>query len=152
SSGSAYLPVSTLAIGTHTITAVYSGDTDVLPGTSSAVAQVVRWGDGITGLSILTAPTMVYGQPIRATVSISRAGNAPITLNPAGTINLLDGSALTSPKVASGTLVTQAGVTTATLVGPTLSVGIHPQFTASYPGNTSFVPTLMTSAVPITVT
>jgi hypothetical protein len=40
-SGQASFPISTLTVGTHTITAAYAGDTNFLPSTSPALTQVV---------------------------------------------------------------------------------------------------------------
>jgi hypothetical protein len=85
SSGVATLSLSTLAVGSHSITSVYSGDVNFATATSSALTQLVQDFDltistsggatGITSLTVLPGGTAVY------TFTLSPA--APATSFPA---------------------------------------------------------------------
>ena len=80
---------SKLAVGTHSIVAVYGGDTDDLTGSSSAMSFKVAQDAAAT--SVTASPTAtVYGQSVtfKATVSVSSPGAG----TPTGTVTFKDGS------------------------------------------------------------
>jgi uncharacterized protein (TIGR03437 family) len=96
----------TLAAGSHMITATYSGDA-VFPAASASIQQLVS--KSVTALSLTSsASTTVYGQLVTFTAQGA---------SPAGTVQFLDGSAEIGAAQASD------GV--ATLVTANLSAGTH---------------------------
>lgn len=133
-SGVATFTTSTLAVGTHTITATYGGDTD--HGTSSATfTLVVALATSATTLSIAPNPGVVDA-PITFTALVSSNGVAPT-----GTVTFLSGTTpLGTAPVTNGT----ATFTTSTLAAGTYTI------TASYGGDTDNAPST-SSAVSLTV-
>jgi len=124
--GMASLPVQTLAGGTDSITAAYSGDANFSTSPSNTVSQIVRQQGTNT---VLTSPGVpaVFGQSVTFTVTVNpqSAGTGP----PTGTVALMNGS---NP-VGSGTLT--AGSVTISVAA--LPAGMD-SITAVYAGNTSF--------------
>jgi streptogramin lyase len=118
SGGSATLVTSSLAVGSHSITAVYGGDTYNITSTSNAVVQVVQAITG-TGLGSSKNPSS-FGDSVTFTTTVT-----PSTAT--GTVTFLDG--VTS--LGTGTL--SAGV--ATLATSALNPGMH-SITAQYGGDT----------------
>ncbi len=118
--------VSTLAAGSHPITAVYGGDADFSGSTSSALSQTVNAVSGATSVSIASsANPSTAGQSVTFTAAVggSSAGT------PTGTVAFKDGAvALASTSLNGGS----ASVTTSTL-----SVGSH-SITAVYSGDGNF--------------
>ncbi len=126
-----------LAVGSHSITAVYSGDTDDITSTSAVLTFNVA--KNVTTAVITAVPTAtVYGESVKfkTTVAISGAGSGP----PTGTVTFMDGTTT----LGTGTLSTSAGVTTATFTTAALAVGSH-SITAVYSGDTDDISS--TSAV-----
>jgi YVTN family beta-propeller protein len=123
SAGKASMKLASLAVGTHSITAAYSGDANHSSSTSAALTQVVN--QAATSASLATAGTpSVYGQSgvITATVKV----NSPGTGTPAGTVIFtVDGN--------PGQPVTlSSGKAAMPLAG--LSAGTH-QIVATYSGD-----------------
>jgi hypothetical protein len=117
----AALATSALAVGSHPITAVYSGDADDATSTSPPVNQVVNAvGPGATSTTLLSSlnPSLV-GQSVTFTATV--AGTSPT-----GSVTFFDG-------VASLGVVALAG-NTAVLTTSSLAVGVHP-ITAAYSGD-----------------
>jgi Big-like domain-containing protein len=116
----------TLAAGSHAITAAYSGDTSFATSTSASLSQSVNLAPSTVTVQPSTTATTA-GQPITFTVTIT-AG----TGTPSGTVTFLDGdNALgTATLDANG----QASLTLASL-----SVGRH-TITASYSGDATHAP------------
>ena len=136
SSGEATFSTSTLTVGTHSITAVYAGDTNFTTSTSTAVSQVVQPGGRRPPLTSGTNPS-VSGQSVTFTATVAAA--SPGSGTPTGTVNFLDGTTT----IGTGTL-NSSGV--ATFSTSTLtSVGTH-SITAVYSGDTNFA-TSTSSAV-----
>ena len=124
--GRATLDVSTLAIGTHPITAVYSGDTDFTTSTSLAMPQSVGLED--TETVVTSAPaTPVYGQTVTLTATVTPAAGGPVT----GTVTFFEG---VTPLGAAAT-VNDAGV--ATFETASLGAGDH-TITAVYSGDDAY--------------
>lgn len=126
--GAANLSSSTLAAGTHPITAVYSGDASNAPSTSPVLNETILAVSTTTVTSSLN-PAIVT-QPVTLTAAV--AGN-----NPTGTVQFLDGSANL------GAAIPLAGGT-ATLTTSALSAATH-AITAVYRGDAANAPS--TSAV-----
>ena len=119
--------ISTLAGGTHTITAVYSSDPKFVSSTSSAISQVVTGGSVSATSTLLTSSSnpSTVGAPITFTAAVSSQAAGTIT----GTVTFFDGST----QIGTGTL---AGGTASVSTG-TLTQGTH-SITAQYGGDSNF--------------
>src|SRR5439155_454519 len=119
---------SSLAIGSHTITASYSGDGNFAASTG-ALTQTVGKGNSSTVVTASVNPT-VWGQSVTftATVSGSSAGN------PTGAVVFSDGGT----SIGQRNLSTTGTTTTASFSTSSLAVGSHP-ITASYGGDGNFL-------------
>jgi hypothetical protein len=132
-SGTATLTVSTLAVGTPSITADYGGSTNFSISDSTALTQTVD-KDSTTSTVTSSLNPSTFGQSVTFTATV--IANAPGTATPAGSVTFKDGvKTLGSANLSSGTAV----FTTSTLTS-----GTH-QITAVYVGNASFITS--TSAV-----
>ncbi|MFC6646386.1 Ig-like domain repeat protein [Granulicella cerasi] len=119
-----------LTLGSHTITAVYSGDSENAASTSPAVTQVVKQSSTLTLGS--SANPITVTQSLTLTASIAVASGTPT-----GTVSFL------SDGVTLGTVaLTSAG--TATYTTSSLAVGTH-AITATYSGDTSNAPATSTA-------
>lgn len=120
--GTANFPTSTLGAGTHSITAVYVGDTNFTSSTSPAISQVVTTATSSTALAASPNPAgFTAAVTFTATVTTPTGGAAT------GTVTFLDGGAA----VGSG-ILNASGV--ATFTTSTLAAGAH-TFTALYGGD-----------------
>ena len=126
--GSATLSTSALSVGTHSITAVFGGDSNYAASTSSVLSQ------GVTGSAVSTSTTLssspnpsTFGQTVVLWATVTAASGSGI---PAGDVTFMDGSTVlgSSPIDASGV---------ATLLISSLSVGAH-SIAATYVGNGSY--------------
>ncbi|MFK4145116.1 beta strand repeat-containing protein, partial [Streptomyces sp. NPDC004065] len=124
--GTATLTTSTLAVGSHALTAVYSGDTNFTGSTSPVDTQTVDQADTSTTLTSTPDPS-VFGQPKTLTATVTPV--PPGAGTPTGTVDFYDGATLI------GTATLTGG--TATLTTSSLAVGSHP-LTATYSGDASF--------------
>ena len=132
--GTVTITTSTLTNGSHTLTAVYSGDDNYLTSTSTQVPVSVGLTQTTTTLtSNPTAPTL--GQNVTFTATV-----APATAT--GTVTFLDGAT----SLGTGTLASG----TATFSTSTLGAGAH-SITAVYGGDTTFG-TSTSAAVTFTIT
>jgi len=122
--GTATLKVTSLAVGTHSITAVYSGDANFVTSTSAALPQVVQKAKTSMGLTSSDSSS-VHGQSVTFTATIKSAAGIP-----SGTVQFMDNDTnLGGPvDLSSGT----AAYTTSDL-----SVGRH-AITAVYSGDDNF--------------
>jgi hypothetical protein len=132
-SGQATLATSTLAAGSHSITAVYGGDSNFAGSTSSALTQTVNQDGTATTLASSLNPS-TYGQTVTLAATVS--ASAPGSGTPTGTVTFKDGTTTlgTATLNASG----QASFSTWAL-----GVGAH-SITAAYGGDSNF--TTSTSA------
>ncbi len=128
SSGVASFTTSSLAVGTQSITAVYSGDTNFTISTSSAVSQVVNLASSTTALTSSANPS-TSGQSVTFTATV--AAVSPGSGTPTGTVNFLDGTTTIGTDIA----LNSSGV--ATIATSTLTAGTH-SITAVYSGDTNF--------------
>ncbi len=122
-SGQATLTTSTLALGTHPITAVYGGSTGDSGSTSAVLNQVIALVSTTTGLTSSVNPA-TPGTAVTFTATVTASSGTPT-----GTVTFNDGS------TAIGTGTLSGGV--ATLTTSTLTLGTHP-ITAVYGGTTAF--------------
>ena len=126
--GSASIVVSTLAAGSHSLTAVYGGGGNFLASTSAAVTQVVN--AGVTTTTLTTTPNpSTAGQAVTLTATVVTV--APATGVPTGTVTFRDG--LTT--IGTATLGANGS---ASIVVSTLAAGSH-SLTAAYGGSANFL-------------
>jgi hypothetical protein len=117
-----------LAVGTHVLTAVYSGDPTHLSSTSAPVSvTVVATAGKAQTVTMLTSSVdpVADGQGVTFTANV--VGGAGSVAAPTGIVTFLDGSAVLGAKTLVG-----SGV--ATFSTSSLSVGSH-AITASYAGD-----------------
>ena len=126
SSGVATLTITTLAVGSYSLTAQYSGNANFLSSTSAAVSVTVYSQATTTSLTATPNP-VAPGHTLTLTAAVQGTGSTA----PAGTVSFMSGSTLlgTATLNASGI----ATLTTASLAAGTYSL------TAQYPGNASFL-------------
>jgi uncharacterized protein YjdB len=118
SGGVATFSTSGLAVGTHSLTAVYSGDANDNSGTSTALAETVSRAPTVTTLASSPDPS-AFGQSVTFTASVS-----PSTAT--GSVTFRNGA---NP---IGTAALVNGVASLSFSG--LAVGTH-SITATYPGS-----------------
>jgi hypothetical protein len=119
-SGQATLSTSTLALGSHSITASYSGDSNYNAKTSSHLIQIVKQASSVA-LASSTNPSPFNG-PVTFTASVAPSAAT-------GTVTFMDGGTV----LGSSTL--SAGVCTFTT--SVLALGFH-SITAVYGGDTNY--------------
>jgi O-glycosyl hydrolase len=135
-SGVATLSVSTLAVGSHSITASYAGAGSFTASASAAVPLVISAVTTTTSLTALPNPAAPGANVVLTATTTAASGTAT------GTVTFFDGATSLGTGVLNG-----SGV--ATLSVSTLAVGSH-SITASYAGVTGF--TASTSpAVPLVI-
>ena len=121
SNGAATYSTSSLAVGSHTITAVYGGSTNFAASTSAGLIQSVN--NNSTALSSSLNPS-TFGQLITFTATVSAS-----TGTPTGAVTFKDGTTTLGVGTLSGGM--------ATYVTSSLSIGGH-SITAAYSGDTNF--------------
>lgn len=127
SGGVATLATSGLSGGSHSLIAVYAGDTNFLGSTSPVDTKTVNPADTTVDLSSSANPS-TFGQPVTFIATV--ASIAPGSGTPAGTVSFFDGATL----IGSGTLDSSGQ---ATLVTTVLSGGSD-SITATYDGDTNY--------------
>src|SRR5712692_7629980 len=126
SSGIATLTTASLAVGAHSVTASYGGDTNFNPSSSSALSQTVNKGP-TTVTAISSANPSVFGQGVIFSAAVAPA--APGAGSPTGTVTFQDGATSLGT---SGIINGQASFTTSSL-----AVGSH-SVTTVYNGDGNF--------------
>ena len=124
--GTATLATSTLAVGSHSLTAVYGGEPLYTGSASAATTQVVNTAATATSVSSSPNPT-VFGQSTTLTATV--LVTAPGAGNPTGLVTFFNGATSLGSAALSGG--------TASLATAALSTGAH-TITASYAGDASF--------------
>jgi Bacterial Ig-like domain (group 3)/Beta-propeller repeat/Planctomycete extracellular len=127
SSGVATYSTLSLSVGSHTITAVYAGDTTFATNTSAAVSQKVKQASTKTTL-VSSHASSPFGQPVTFTATVNPV--APGSGTPTGTVTFMDGSTVL------GTVTLINGK--ATFTTSTLTKGKH-SITANYTGDIDFL-------------
>jgi hypothetical protein len=122
----------TLPVGNDPVTASYLGDSNFTTSTG-AMTQTLNAAGTSTAVGSSPNPS-TSGQNVTftATVTVVAPGSTAAA-NPTGTVTFQDAGV----SIGTGTLSTNAGVTTATYTTSTLSVGNH-SITASYGGDSNF--------------
>lgn len=125
SGAQATLTTNTLAIGTHSITAVYGGDASFQGATSAPLTETVKKASTTTTLTSTPNPS-TFGQSVALTATVKSAGS----IVPTGTVTFKQGATT----LGSGSLNSGAQ---ATLNTSKLAVGTD-SLTAMYAGNSNF--------------
>lgn len=145
SSGKASVTVNSgLPIGGNNVTAQYSGDANYAPNQSTP-PFVVTISKSQTTPTISAPTTVAAGASFNATVTITAGTPPPGSLPPSGSVIM----AVDGVQVATSTLTTTAGVTSATfsLTAPTTS-GSH-NLQTTYPGDANYNSSVATVAFTI---
>ena len=129
-SGQATFVTSTLAVGSHSISASYGGDASFNGSTSPKFTQTVKYGTTTSASS--SANPSVFGQSVTFTATVT--ASSPGSGKPAGKVTFNDG----------GTAITNCSNLTlnkghASCPTSSLSVGSH-SITATYDGSSTFNP------------
>jgi hypothetical protein len=119
--------ISTLAVGTHSITAVYGGDANNAGSTSAVLTQTITVVTTTTTLASSPNPANA-GAAVTFTATVTTSGTNP----PTGTVTFNDGTTA----LGTGTLGTVGGFQVATFTTSTLAGGTH-SITAVYGGDTN---------------
>jgi len=125
----ATLTTSTLAVGSHPITAAYAGDATYAASTSPVVNQVVNPAGGLPSVTTVISslnPSTV-GQSVTFTATVTGGGATPT-----GNVTFLDGATMLGTVALNG--AAQAVFSTSAL-----ALGSHP-ITASYAGSATYAP------------
>jgi hypothetical protein len=129
-SGMASFTTNTLALGTHSITAQYAGDSKFNTNTSAAVTETIApVGTSPTATTVTALPgASIFGQPVTFTATVTGGGT------PTGTVSFFDGAAVLANLIGTGTVGAggTASVTTSALTGGTHTI------TAVYSGDLTF--------------
>jgi len=128
-SASATFTTSTLAAGSHSITAAYSGDGNVIASTSLSLTQIVTGRQATSTTLTSSVNPSVFGQPVTFTATVAPVGLANGV--PQGTVTFNDGTTTLATVILNNG---QASFTTSAL-----AVGSH-TITATYNGSTSLSP------------
>jgi parallel beta-helix repeat protein/predicted outer membrane repeat protein len=126
SGGQATFTTSALSLGSHTITAAYSGDANSFVSRTPTYAQTVAQATTATALAADVNPS-VYGQTVTLTATITVV--APGSGSPSGVVIFTEGGITFASAAVTG------GVAQITI--STLSVGSH-DIVATYSGDTNF--------------
>ncbi len=130
SSGKASFKTNSLAVGSQSITADYSGDGNFTTSTSTSLAQTIQQDATTTSLKSSANPS-VFGQSVTFTATVKAA--SPGSGTPSGTVTFYDGSTA----IGTGTTLGLGNPDTATFTTASLSVGSH-AITAVYGGDGNF--------------
>ncbi len=123
--GAAALAISTLAVGTHSMTATYGGDSTYGTSTSKAVSQVISLNPSTTTLGASLNPS-TYGQAVTFTAKVAPGSGSG---TPTGTVTFKNGSAVIG---SVGLVNGVAALTPSSLAAGSLSIA------ASYGGDGTF--------------
>lgn len=123
--------LSPLSVGSHSLTAKYSGDSNYLGSTSSALTEIVNQASSTTSVSSSASAT-TFGQPVTFTATVTPGYGSSLT----GTLTFFDGStSLGTAPVANNT---------AQLPLSTLAAGAH-SITAKYSGDANYLASTSTA-------
>jgi len=137
-SGVATYSTSSLALASHSITAVYAGDARNMGSTSNALTVNVTTGSTKTALTA-SSDSIVVGSSVTFTATVTGSTGVPA---PTGTVTFIDGTTT----LGTGTL---NGSGVATYSSSALAAGSH-SVTASYAGDINNVASI-SSAVAVSV-
>jgi hypothetical protein len=143
---SAAISITSLAAGSHMISAQYSGDSDYAASSSNVVTETVNKNASNTTLSA-SATSIALGQTITLSALVGSAGTGSLPLGVAaltGSVTFFDGST----PLSAGVTLPASGP--AMLSASTLTVGMH-SLTAQYSGDANFASSISTP-VQVTIT
>ena len=120
---------STLAPGSHTITAQFQGDTNYTAATSASVTETISHGNTSTALSSSQNPSTINSS-VTLTATVTQAAG---TTFPTGTVTFYNGSSA----IGTATLSSVYGTDTASISISNLPAGVS-SLTAQYGGNTDY--------------
>jgi autotransporter-associated beta strand protein len=115
-----------LSAGSHTITAIYGGDSNFNSSTAAAITQTVNQAASSTMVTSSINPSF-FGQSVTFTATV--APNSPATATPTGMVTFMDGAATLATTPLSGG--------TASFTTTILSVATH-VISVSYSGDSNF--------------
>jgi hypothetical protein len=124
SSGNASFTTSSLSLGSHTITAIYNGDSNFTTSSGSAI-ETVNQGGATTTMVSASPASSVFGQSVSFTATVTPNGAG----TPTGTVTFKEGSTVL------GTATLSSG--TASITTSALSLGSD-TITATYSGDANF--------------
>jgi hypothetical protein len=127
SGGAAQLTLSTLSLGSHSITAKYNGDSNFSASASASISQSVSRAVTATNVGSNADPSS-YGQSVTFTATVTSG----YTGTPTGTVSFFDGSTSLGSASLSG------GVATLVTAATSLLAGSH-SITANYSGDSNFL-------------
>ena len=138
--GAATFTTTALAAGVRSIVAVYSGNTNYAPSTSTAVTQTIAKATPTT--TVATPTAAIYRSAATLTATVARVTGGAM---PTGSVTFSAGATIlgTATLSASGTAVFST---------TTLAVGSYTPITASYAGDTNYLPRSSASTPVITLT
>jgi hypothetical protein len=143
--GMATFTTSTLTIGSHSITASYSGDSGYSSATSAVLMQVVGKIPTVTTITVSAAAQLLHtGVTFTANVT------AP-SPNATGTVTFMDGTTIlgsTALSASGGVIVSLTTNANAALATANLVTGPH-QIVAVYSGDSNFAPSTSAPAANI---
>ena len=142
-SGVATCTLASTTVGAHSITGVYSGDTNFLTSTSTAFTQTVNQASTTTSVSSTPNPSVV-GQSVTYTATV--AVNAPGAGTPTGTVTFKDG--LSTIACTGGSTTLSLGLATCQIAYT--GVGTH-SITTVYGSDTNFLTSTSSPAITQTV-
>jgi hypothetical protein len=125
-------PIATLAVGSHTAIAKYSGDANFAPSQSSPFVQTVVHAATTTVVTANPPSPSQYGRLVTFTATVTGQFGG----NPTGVVDFTDGNTAI-PGCTGVALVPQGNGSTATCATSTLAVGTH-QINAGYKGDSNF--------------
>lgn len=117
STGVGTLTTSSLAVGSHTITAAYLGDTSNGPGTSAAITQMVNRAQTTTSVAAAPSPG-IAGAPVAITATVKTTQGVAAISETVTFTDSFNGATVTLGSAALGTAGTAA-------INPILAVGSH---------------------------
>jgi hypothetical protein len=124
---SAQLTLSSLSLGSHSITSKYNGDSNFTASTSTSIAQSVTQAATASNLGSSVNPSS-YGQAVTFTANVAPAYSG----TPTGTVSFFDGG------VSLGSANLSGGVATFSVSATTFNAGSH-SITAKYNGDSNFL-------------
>ena len=131
SNGSASYSTSALAVGRHSITVQYSGDTNLTGSTSATLTQVVKQDGSETVVTSSLNPS-AYGQGVTFTATVTAA--APGSGTPTGQVTFYDGTAkIDTATLSNGT----ASYTTSAIAAGGNSITVQYQGDGNFTASTS---------------
>jgi hypothetical protein len=133
--GIATLTTTSLSAGTHSLTAVYQGDTTYVPSTGAATPTVIAQAASTTSVTGATATNPGTSTPL--TVTVAGISGAAV---PTGTVTVMDGTA----SIGAGPLVAGKATISVTLQ----SLGTH-TLTAQYSGDPNYIASSGTIAISV---